>query len=201
MRRANWMLAVAVTTALVGACNSSGPINAYNAPAESARNPVEADRLSRQAADAIERGDLDSAERLLRRALAHDLYWGPAHNNLGVVFLERAQLYEAANEFEWARKLMPSQPDPRVNLGICLDRAGRSDDAMASFEAALEISPEHLPAIQGAALVAARSGREEPRLAGWLVFLSARSEPKWVEWAAAQRSRLARGSTHGEPRD
>jgi Tfp pilus assembly protein PilF len=183
MRRANWMVAVAISTALVGACKSSGPINAYNAPAESARNPVEADRLSRQAADAIESGDLDDAEKLLRRALALDLYWGPAHNNLGVVFLERGQLYEAANEFEWARKLMPSQPDPRVNLGICLDRAGRIDDAMASFEAALEISPEHLPAIQGAALVAVRSGREEPRLAGWLDSIALRGNEPWRGWA------------------
>jgi Flp pilus assembly protein TadD len=180
------MLAVAMSAVLLGACKSSGPLNAYNAPAESARNPVEADRLSRQAADAIESGDLDEAEKLLRRALAHDLYWGPAHNNLGVVFLERGQLYEAANEFEWARKLMPSQPDPRVNLGICLDRAGRSDDAMASFEAALEISPEHLPAIQGAALVAVRSGSEEPRLAGWLSVIAQRSVGDWQQWARAR---------------
>jgi tetratricopeptide (TPR) repeat protein len=63
---------------------------------------------------------------------------------------------------------MPSQPDPRVNLGICLDRAGRSNDAMASFEAALEISPEHLPAIQGAALLSVRTGRNEQRLTAWL---------------------------------
>jgi Flp pilus assembly protein TadD len=177
------MLVLAMSAALMGACKSSGPINAYNAPAESARDPVEADRLSRQAADAIESGDLDDAEKLLRRALAHDLYWGPAHNNLGVVFLERGQLFEAANEFEWARKLMPSQPDPRVNLGICLDRAGRSDDAMASFEAALEISPEHLPAIQGAALVAVRSGRGEPRLAGWLDSIALRGDAGWGHWA------------------
>jgi Flp pilus assembly protein TadD len=187
MRRANWMVAAAITAALVGACKWSGPINAYNTPAESARNPVEADRLSRQAADAIESGDLDDAEKLLRRALAHDLYWGPAHNNLGVVFLERGKLYEAANEFEWARKLMPSQPDPRVNLGICLDRAGRSEDAMASFEAALEISPEHLPAIQGAALVAVRSGVAEDRVAGWLDAIASLSDHQWRRWALAAK--------------
>jgi Flp pilus assembly protein TadD len=186
MRHASWIVAVAVVAPLLGACKSNAPLTAYNAPAESARNPVEADRLSRQAADAIDRGELDRAEELLRRALAHDLYWGPAHNNLGVVFLERGQLYEAANEFEWARKLMPSEPDPRVNLGICLERAGRIEDAMASFDAALQVSPEHLPAIQGAALLAVRLGREEPRLAAWLSVIAQRSDGAWPQWARAR---------------
>jgi Flp pilus assembly protein TadD len=189
MRRASWIVAAVVATLLLGACRSNAPLTAYNAPAESTRNPVEADRLSRQAADAIERGELDQAEELLRRALAHDLYWGPAHNNLGVVFLERRQLYEAANEFEWARKLMPSEPDPRVNLGLCLDRAGRIEDAMASFDAALQVSPEHLPAIEGAALLAVRSGREEPRLAAWLDAIAMRSDDGWAAWARLRRLR------------
>jgi Flp pilus assembly protein TadD len=183
MRRASWMIAAVAMAPLLGACKSNAPLTAYNPPAESARNPVEADRLSRQAADAIDRGELDHAEELLRRALSHDLYFGPAHNNLGVVFLERRKLYEAANEFEWARKLMPSEPDPRVNLGLCLERAGRIEDAMASFDAALQVSPEHLPAIQGAALLAVRSGREEPRLAGWLDAIAMRSDAPWRGWA------------------
>lgn len=189
MRRASWFAAGAVAALLLGACRSSAPLTAYNPPAESARNPVEADRLSRQAADAIERGELDKAESLLRQALAHDLYFGPAHNNLGVVFLERGQLYEAANEFEWARKLMPSEPDPRVNLGICLERAGRIDDAMASFDAALQVSPEHLPAIQGAALLAVRSGRDEQRIAGWLDSIALRGEAVWRAWAKRRSTR------------
>ncbi len=194
MRRAIWIVAAAVTATLLGACKSSAPLTAYNPPAESARNPVGADRLSRQAADAIDRGEMDRAEDLLRRALAHDLYFGPAHNNLGVVFLERGQLYEAANEFEWARKLMPSEPDPRVNLGLCLERAGRVEDAMASFDAALQVSPEHLPAIQGAALLAVRSGREEPKLTGWLDVIAVRGAGHWSVWArgtsSARRDRV-----------
>ncbi|MBL8801046.1 MAG: tetratricopeptide repeat protein [Planctomycetes bacterium] len=132
---------------------------------------------------------MNDAEKLLRRALAHDLYCGTAHNNLGVVLLERNQLYEAANEFEWARKLMPSEPDPRVNLGICLERAGRIEDAMASFDAALQVSPEHLPAIQGAALLAVRSGREEPRLEQWLASIATRSDDGWAAWARQRRAR------------
>jgi len=43
------------------------------------------------------------AETLLRRALTADLYHGPAHNNLGVLYLTQGKLFEAAGEFEWAR--------------------------------------------------------------------------------------------------
>jgi hypothetical protein len=50
-------------------------------------------------------------------ALSADLFFGLAHNNLGVLYLKEDKLYEAANEFEWARKLMPGHPDPRMNLG------------------------------------------------------------------------------------
>jgi Flp pilus assembly protein TadD len=49
----------------------------------------------------------EKAERLLREALTADLWHGPAHNDLGVIHLRRNELYEAASEFEWARKLMP----------------------------------------------------------------------------------------------
>ena len=69
-------------------------------------------------------------------ALTRDLFYGPAHNNLGVVFLNQDKLYEAANEFEWARKLMPGQPDPHVNLAITMERAVRNEDAYKSYEAA-----------------------------------------------------------------
>ena len=36
------------------------------------------------------------AEEMLREALTVDLYHGPAHNNLGVLFLRQSKLYEAA---------------------------------------------------------------------------------------------------------
>jgi tetratricopeptide (TPR) repeat protein len=75
---------------------------------------------------------------------------------------------------------MPGHPDPRVNLGICLDRAGRVSEAIESFEAALQVSPGYLPAIQGAALVAARLDRVDARLETWLDEIAARSALAFV---------------------
>ncbi len=42
------------------------------------------------------------------------------------MFLGQRKLYEAANEFEWAKKLLPGHPDPRVNLARTLEEAGAS---------------------------------------------------------------------------
>jgi tetratricopeptide (TPR) repeat protein/CHASE2 domain-containing sensor protein len=68
------------------------------------------------------KGDLDSAEPAIRRALALDPRFGPAHNALGNVYLDRAEI---AKEGE--------------------DRAGESrnlDEAERAFDAALEKSTD-----------------------------------------------------------
>jgi tetratricopeptide (TPR) repeat protein len=79
---------------------------------------------------------------------------------------------------------MPGHPDPRVNLGICLERAGRLSEAVESYEAALQVWPDYLPAIQGLAVLTARAGRVDERLPEWLEQIKARSDDApWREWA------------------
>jgi Tfp pilus assembly protein PilF len=153
---------------VLAACRASATPDVYNPPTEAARNTVEAERLSREAADALDAGDIVQAEALLRRSLAKDLFYGPAHNNLGVVFLKQKKCYEAANEFEWARKLLPGDPDPRVNLALCFETAGRVDQALEMYETALAVRGEYLPAIEGIACLTLKSGRNDERLDGWL---------------------------------
>lgn len=166
----------------LAACKST-PVGPYQEPGAVVRSSLEAERLTHLAGDVAE-GNPEQAEKLLRQALTADLYHGPAHNNLGVLFLQQGKLYEASLEFEWARKLMPGHPDPRVNLAITLERAGRLSEAFETYETALEVAPEHLSAIEGAAALAARTKRNEPRLAGWLDTITLRSEDQtWREWA------------------
>ncbi|MCC7014852.1 MAG: tetratricopeptide repeat protein [Planctomycetes bacterium] len=174
---------IALTLVAAMASCTSAPSGPYAPMTEVARSTSRAEKLNREGADLIV-SDPVEAEAVLREALTADLYFGPAHNNLGVVFLNTGKLYEAANEFEWARKLMPGHPDPRVNLGICLDRAGRTSDAIESFDAALQVSPGYLPAIQGAALAVTRSGRDDERLPNWLQTIAfAETSPLWQSWA------------------
>jgi tetratricopeptide (TPR) repeat protein len=150
---------------------------------------VEAEQLNRRAADLIV-SDPDAAEALLREALTRDLFFGPAHNNLGVLYLKQDKLYEAANEFEWARKLLPGNPDPRINLALVLERAGRTDEALRAYEAALEVEPECVAAMQGAAALAIRAGRLDPKVPGWLDTIAVQgSSEDWRSWARLRRTR------------
>ena len=93
---------------------------------------MRAQELSSRAADLVE-SDPEAAERMLREALGADLFFGPAHNNLGVLYLREGKLYEAAGEFEWARKLVPGHPDPRMNLALTLEQAGQVDEAIRTY--------------------------------------------------------------------
>jgi tetratricopeptide (TPR) repeat protein len=94
------------------------------------------------------------------------------------------KLYEAATEFEWARKFLPGYPDPRINLALCMERAGRTEEARQAYDSALEVAPESLAAKQGAAVLAVRRGQPEPRLDSWLARIALESErADWRDWA------------------
>jgi Tfp pilus assembly protein PilF len=168
-----------------GRCWSTGP---YAPPTEAERDTTKAERLSREAADLIAE-DLERAEDLLCQALTADLFHGPAHNNLGVVFLKQEKLHEAAEEFGWAKKLMPGHPDPRVNLALVMEAAGKTDEALTAYAAALEVRPEYLPAIQGMARLLVRERRKEERLALLLGDIAMRGDSAWRDWAALELAR------------
>lgn len=126
------------------------------------------------------------AERVLRQALQADLYYGPAHNNLGVLHLNRDELYEAAEEFDWARRLMPGHPDPRINLGLALERGGKIEEALDAYASAIEVYPNHLPATQALARCQIRYGHRD----GWtdelLKAIIYRGTAEWKSWARPQ---------------
>jgi tetratricopeptide (TPR) repeat protein len=180
------MVIVAMT---VGGCAGGGSGNGpYQSQAESLRNSDKAVRLTQEAVKLMD-SNPQKAESLLREALTSDLYHGPAHNNLGVLHLkhEPRRLYEAASEFEWARKLMPGHPDPRVNLAMTLEEAGRTDDALDTYETAMEVYPNYLPAVQGIASLQLRTGKADERTQRYLSDIASRAEdPTWREWARKQ---------------
>jgi tetratricopeptide (TPR) repeat protein len=180
------ILIIALLCSLVG-CNSSlSSRSPYLDDRPAHRSPLTAERLTLEAADLIA-GEPKQAEQLLRQALAADLYHGPAHNNLGVLCLERGQLYEAAHEFEWARKLMPGHPDPRMNLALTLEHAGRIDDALETYATALEVYPDHLPTIQAMTRCQLRYRRTNEQTQVNLQQIALQGETElWRAWARAQ---------------
>ncbi|MFG0243488.1 MAG: tetratricopeptide repeat protein [Phycisphaerales bacterium JB054] len=180
-------VALTILIALVLAGCRAAPRGPYAPSPESARNPLEAQRLTQEAARVLDR-DPEKAERLLREALTADLFHGPAHNNLGVIFLKRGELFEAAQEFEWARKLLPGLADPRLNLAMTLERAGRIDEALGEYRAALEVYPGHIQTIQAMTRcrVRHRPGeiQDDPEVEADLREIALRGENgRWREWA------------------
>ncbi len=160
--------------------------NPYTTPSADSRDPLRAQELTQNAAKLMHT-DHQQAESLLREALNADLYHGPAHNNLGVLYLHQDKLYEAAGEFEWARKLMPGHPDPRMNLGLTLEKAGRYEEALASYDAALEAYPGHVPTMQALCRLQLRHGLENARTGEYLDLVSLQGETaQWRDWAASR---------------
>lgn len=171
---------------LVGGCASHKVASPYTAGSELDRNPAKADQLNTRACGLIDK-DPAAAEKLLRQALEADLYHGPAHNNLGTLLLKQGQLYSAAAEFEWAKRLLPGHPDPRLNLALTLEKAGRTDEAMDAYRTALEVYPEHIQTMEALARLQIKSGRtnsETPRLLSE-VAMRGESE-RWRDWARLQ---------------
>ena len=185
---ASALLTVAI--ALLVGCERR-PYGPYGTdPSAVVRDTNGSDRLFREATPYLSTKP-EEARDLLRQALDKDLYNGPAHNNLGVLLLAEGNLYEAAREFEWARKLLPGHPDPRVNLAIALEAADKHTDAIEAARAALEVQPGHLPAIQTLALIQVRSDACDEKTPELLAAIVQRSpDPEWRSWAAQSKVRL-----------
>jgi len=176
--------ALLAMTLLLGACrNQPAPDGPYQPVSENLRSALLAEERNLEAADLIYT-DPAEAERLLREALTADIYYGPAHNNLGVLYLEQGKLFEAANEFEWARKLMPGAPDPRMNLALTLEVAGKLEEAVGEYETALGASPEHVPTMQAMAKLLLQRDRNDVRLPDLFNGIAMRGDTEdWRNWA------------------
>lgn len=187
---ATWIL-IAASLALTACSSAPRATNPYAPMQSAARDTARAEQLNRKAADLLD-SDPTQAEQLLREALTADLYHGPAHNNLGVLYLSQGLLYEAAGEFEWARKLLPGHPDPRLNLALTLERAGRVDEALAAYDAALDVYPGHIQTMQALARLQLRSARPDNRTAALLDEIALRGQSEqWRAWAKEQQLKQA----------
>jgi len=180
--RQSFKIMLVVSLLMSIGCGST-PLRSTNA--DGVRNSQRAAELTAEAIGLLAAEPVE-AERLLREALKADLYHGPAHNNLGVLHLNRGELYEAAEEFDWARRLMPGHPDPRINLGIALERGGKVHEALDAYASALEVYPDHLPAIQALARCQLRHGEPDDRTDELLRLIAYRGTPEWRGWARSQ---------------
>src|SRR5438094_379686 len=143
----------------------------------------------------LDEGKLEEAESHLKRALEADLMYGPAHNNMGLVYYHQGKLYPAAWEFQSAIKLMPYQPEPRNNLGLVFEKAGKMQDAVEAYTKARQIQPDNPEFLANLARAKVRRGdrdEETRKLLEELVFTDSR--PEWTDWARLNLFRMERES-------
>ncbi len=183
-----WFILMACAVIAGCAPSQRSPRRPYQTiPASPGRDADKADRINVQALDFIEKGDLDKAEAALKRALPVDVSHGAAHNNLGTVHLQRGKYYLAAWEFQYATKLMPTQPQPRNNLGLLYERVGRLDDAVTWYGKAIDLEPDSPVFLGNAARARIRRGDDGPEVRDLLTKLvEGDLRPEWVAWARQQ---------------
>ena len=120
-------------------------------------NPGE--RMARAGA-ARQTGNDDEAIAILGALLARSPRHAPASNLLGVIWLERGALVEAARYFEQAIAADPDSPFPWANLAIAQRGLGDRVGELANLEEALSRDPYFLAALLAKGETLRALGRE-----------------------------------------
>ena len=99
----------------------------------------------------FQRGYYDQAALSFQLALRDDPSSAEALYGLGSAYLNQQKTAEARASFERAVKLPASYPDTLANawnnLGLLATREGRAEEAIRCFQKALQLSPDHLIAL------------------------------------------------------
>jgi tetratricopeptide (TPR) repeat protein len=99
----------------------------------------------------FQRGYYDQAGASFQRALRDNPTSAEALYGLGSVYLQQQKIVLAQDSFERATKVHATYPDtlPNAwnNLGLIAAREGRSAEAIPYFQHALQLSPDHLVAL------------------------------------------------------
>ena len=203
MNRDLFCSAAMAAIALLGGCNANTPPSSAAVGGTARGNVIQNSEGARadtaQAYQLISDGKYGQAEPVLKEAIVYDPMYGPAHNDLGLVYFRLNRLYEAAWEFEDAAKLMPRQPEPQNNLGLVLEQADQLKEALAAYDKAYQLEPGNPEYIGNLARAHVRMGDKDEETQKLLQELVLRdNRPDWSDWARTNLLRI-RGSILEDP--
>ncbi len=156
-----------------------------------AHNKAGADSASDLNAKGVAAKDPKIAKGFFQRAIAADAYFGPAYNNMGIVYLDEENYFEAARCFDQAVHLMPNDPAPRIHLGIVYENAGQFQNALEQFSQALVLSPGSMDALEAVTRVQVRLENVDDKTVEHLRIIASRgSDATWQSWATRVLIRL-----------
>jgi Tfp pilus assembly protein PilF len=155
--------------------------------ADPRRDTETARKLTAEGTELLGAGEYEQAAAKLKSALEADLFYGPAHNNLGLAYYHQEKYYLAAWELQYAANLMPTQADPRNNLGLVFEAVGKLDEAADWYNKALALEPEAIEPLRHLARTRIRQDRLDAQTRQLLEKLVMKeTDPAWRNWAESQ---------------
>lgn len=186
------LLAALSLLPMLAGCSSTPPAGPDRlVEADATRDTAAARSANARGLTLLEAGSLEAAEAAFRQALEADMFFGPAHNNLGKVHYQRRELYPAARRFDHAAKLMPHRPEPHNNLGLVFEAAGRYEQAADAYVKARDMEQDNPEFLGNLARVQIRQGERGEAVRELLNELILKDDrPQWVNWAREQLATL-----------
>jgi Flp pilus assembly protein TadD len=150
-----WMLklaAIVATGSLSMGCSSisKSPLDTEDVRAQRAKRheqvvaEFEARRDATQYQAALARircGDVDEARVILESVLKRNADYLPARLALAEILLEANQPEQALEHAQFVVERAPQEAAPRHVVGLILEAAGRTDEALAHFQQATDLEP------------------------------------------------------------
>jgi tetratricopeptide (TPR) repeat protein len=126
--------------------------------AELARRPGNVEVMLLAAQVYTGANEVETAERLLRKAIETDASLLPAYSMLGQLYLKQQNLDQALREFDSLAERHPNPVAALTMAGIILQAQGRNESARQRFEKALAVDPRAAIAANNLAWMYADSG-------------------------------------------
>jgi tetratricopeptide (TPR) repeat protein len=111
-----------------------------------ARNPTCSVVYNGLGVDLEQKGEVDKAIVLYRKALEIEPDYAQAHYNLGVALAKKGDLDGAIAQYQAALKINPNYAVVHNNLGVALYQKSRVDEAVFHFQEALRLNPHYVDA-------------------------------------------------------
>ena len=103
----------------------------------------------------------DQAELSFRKAIELQPGFAGAHINLGNLHRDKDDLHAAENCYRRALTLAPRDAAAHCGLGLTLWQLGRHDEALASYQAALGVDPDHPETLLNLSIARTKDGTLE----------------------------------------
>jgi tetratricopeptide (TPR) repeat protein len=111
-------------------------------PLHAATQPADARQVFERGQQALNSGDLTTAEKAFRQVLEVEANNVGAHGNLAVVYMRRREWKPALAELRAAERLAPNVPGIRLNIGLVHFRQADCPRAIPPFESVVHDQPE-----------------------------------------------------------